>query len=140
MSKKSIKDKPAEPATWNIHGANVPGDPQRNPPIFSLWHMQSPYCVKDCQQPARAAFATKLRELSQLTWMQILEAPRHGSGYEKISRSSMNVRIPANITEDVNIIAFRFCGMAPMIGYRDPFNKSIFHIVWVDPNCKVYNH
>ncbi|MBI5892747.1 MAG: hypothetical protein HZB79_03685 [Deltaproteobacteria bacterium] len=138
--KKSIKDKPISNILLPIHGAKNNSSPQDNPPVFSLWHIKDSHCVKKCVQEEKAAFADKLRELSQLTWMQIMGTQRHGNGYEKIERSAINETIPPHITEDVHIIAFRFYKKAPMIGYRDPLNRSIFHIVWLDREYNVYNH
>lgn len=64
-------------------------------------------------------------------------SPRHGSGYEIISRASLNISLPTHITEDINIIAFRFFGMKPMLGYK---NGAIFHVLWLDRNFKAYPH
>ncbi|WP_300674673.1 hypothetical protein [Desulfoluna sp.] len=64
--------------------------------------------------------------------------PRHGMGYEKIATSSLNTELPAHLSgQDVNLIAFRFNGKAPMVGYRD---KSVFHILWVDRDFTLYDH
>jgi len=75
--------------------------------------------------------------LSQLSWSQLRLAPRHGVGYEIIDRKGFRVAIPQHITDDVNLIAFRFSGKAPMIGYKD---EGIFRIVWLDRAFKVYDH
>jgi len=42
--------------------------------------------VTDCEREAQAAFALTLHRLSQLTWQEIRNAPRHGLGTEKIVR------------------------------------------------------
>lgn len=72
-----------------------------------------------------------------MTWAEINIAPRHGSGHEIISRGAIKFSVPAHITEDVNLLAFRFHGKAPMVGYRD---GAIFYAVWIDPHFKLYNH
>jgi hypothetical protein len=102
---------------------------QQKKPKFSLEHLQDPYCVCRCDKDDRAAFATKLRELSQLTWSEITCSGRHGLGFEKIDRTSIKAPIPEHITDDVNLIAFRFSGKKPMVGYR---SYEIFYIVWCD--------
>jgi hypothetical protein len=112
-----------------------PDDKQR--PKFCLEHVVSGFCVADCTKDQKAAFASRLREMSRLTWQQLRQAGRHGQGYEKIGRDSMKVAIPAHITEDVNLIAFRCFGLAPIIGYK---MRTIFHIVWLDPKFQAYRH
>lgn len=103
--------------------------PQQQPPVFSFRYLSKDYSLEQCTKDEKAALADTLFKLSQLTWSQIESAPRHGSGYEKIARGAIKAAIPAHITEDVNLIAFRFCGKAPMIGYRD---RAIFYIIWLD--------
>ncbi len=78
-----------------------------------------------------------LYQLSQLTWSQIKASPRHGLGYEKIDRNAIKSSIPIHIKDDVNFIAFRFCGMAPMVGYRD---GAVFYIIWLDRDFTLYPH
>jgi hypothetical protein len=78
-----------------------------------------------------------LWKISQLTWLEIMMASRHGLGTEKINSTSIDAVIPSHITEDVTFLAFRFHDKAPMVGYRE---GEIFHIVWIDPKRKVYKH
>ena len=73
-----------------------------------------------------------------MTWQQIFSADKHGLGAEKIFRKSIKVSIPKHITEDVDyFIALRFCGKAPMVGYRI---KDIFRLIWLDRDLTLYNH
>jgi len=106
-------------------------------PIFCLRHLQDPFCVTSCQQDEQAAFAVTLRRLSEMTWAQIRNAPRHGLGTEKIDRSALRAPIPGGITEDVVFLAIRFNGKAPMVGYR---SGQTFHIVWLDRAFTLYPH
>ncbi len=106
-------------------------------PIFSLHYLQNSHCISRCSKAEKAAFADALHRRSQLSWGELKQAPRHGLGYEAISRDSIKTPIPRAITEDVTIIAFRSNGKAPMLGYRD---KAIFHIVWIDRDFTVYDH
>jgi hypothetical protein len=107
------------------------------PPVFCLRYLSPPFCVTDCQPNEQAAFALTLRRLSALTWQQIKGAPRHGLGTEKISRTSIRAPIPAGITEDVDFLAFRFNGKAPMVGFR---SNQVFHVVWLDRVFTLYEH
>jgi hypothetical protein len=109
------------------------------PPIFSL-KINKDYCITRCDKNEKAAFADRLHELSQSTWRDLRQAGRHGQGYEKIDRSDIKGTIPAHVTEDVNIIAFRFSGLKPMAGYRDIKDRRIFHIVWLDKDFTLYKH
>jgi hypothetical protein len=111
--------------------------PEQQPPIFSLRYLEGEYCLTKCDKDDQAAFALKIHRLSKLTWSQIQSQDRHKLGYEKISRDSLKVQVPRFITEEVNIIAFRFSGMKSMLGYRD---GSIFYIIWLDRNFTLYDH
>jgi len=101
-------------------------------------YLHRDYCITSCTDEERLSFVDKMYRLSQLTWSQLRQAPRQGLGYEKIDRESIRVGIPANVTEDVNFIAFRFCGKAPMIGYRS--DDGTFYIIWFDRGFTVYKH
>jgi hypothetical protein len=107
-------------------------------PKFSLEHLRKSHCISNCTKDEKAALADRLHELSQLTWQQIAQCSRKGQGSEIIARSSIGEdSIPACITEDSNIIAFRFFGNAPMVGFRD---AEVFFIVWLDRAFDLYDH
>ena len=89
--------------------------------------------LSDCNDEEKAAFADKLAELSQLSWQQLTQAPRHGLGFEKIDYYQR----PAIIPQDVSILAFRFCGKAAMLGFR--YNR-IFTVIELDRAFKAYDH
>jgi hypothetical protein len=72
-----------------------------------------------------------------LTWNEIISSPRHGVGYEKIAHDAIRSPIPTHIKSDINLIAFRFCAKAPMVGYRE---ENIFHIGWLDRDFTLYSH
>jgi hypothetical protein len=95
------------------------------------------FSVACCQPEDREALSTKLFELSQITWATINSAHRHGLGFEKIARNSLRVTLPAAVTEDATIIAFRYNGKRPMLGYRD---GRIFYILFLDWNFNAYPH
>lgn len=102
---------------------------------FSAWKLRE----MTHEEPTwkEAALTDTLCLLSQMTWAEINRADRHGRGYERIDRSQIKPAIPAHVTDDVNIIAFRFCGKAPMIGYRD---GAVFYILWLNRTFTVYTH
>lgn len=107
------------------------------PPVFCLRYLDKTYGLDSCNKDEKAALASTLYKLSQLSWRQLRLAPRHGVGYKIIDRNSFRVAIPKHITEDVDLIAFRFSGLAPMVGYKD---REIFRIVWLDRAFQVYDH
>ncbi|MGP2880864.1 hypothetical protein [Serratia marcescens] len=112
-------------------------DIDNSPPVFSLRYLQRDFCIDCCEKNEKAAFADKLFKLSKLSWADIRQADRHGLGTEKISRDSIKAAIPAHITPDVDFLAFRFCAKAPMVGYKI---GSVFYILWLDRNFKLYKH
>jgi hypothetical protein len=111
---------------------------QTQPPHFSLEHLSNDkhFTLDTCTKDQKAAFADKLRQLSKLTWAQIMNAGRHGQGLEKISRDSIKSPVPSLYRAE-HFLAFRFFGKAPMVGYRE---GRTFFIIWLDPNFKLYNH
>lgn len=113
----------------------IPAEQQH--PVFSLRYLQGDYCLTKCQEDQKAAFATKMYRLSQLTWSQIQSQDRHKLGYERISKNSIKAPIPNHIKPDVNLLAFRCFGKLPMLGYREGY---VFHVVWLDRNGTLYPH
>ncbi|MBF0508058.1 MAG: hypothetical protein HQK57_03915 [Deltaproteobacteria bacterium] len=120
---------------YRVHDADdTPPDLKK--PIFSLSLLGGDYCLSKCERAEKASFADTLYRLSQLTWVQLRQADKHGLGYEKIERTSINAGIPNSI-KDRSFIAFRFHGKAPMVGYRD---QQVFYVVWIDRDFSLYNH
>lgn len=133
---KRIKDKrPDRAANVKPHGAKTVSNEDRHPK-FSLRMLQGACGLDACEREERAALIDKFAALSQLTWGQIRQAPRHGLGYEKISHTDLNVPVPDDVSGD-NIIAFRFHGLAPMIGVR---REATFYVLWLDRGFIAYNH
>lgn len=137
MSKKGLKATKEKGSRFSARTTDQESTEQQ-PPYFSLRYVSdNKYCISGCELHDKAAFANTLRKLSQLTWVEIKQQPRHALGFEKISRSSINAGIPPHIKEDVQFIAFRFSGKKPMVGYRD---GAVFHIVWFDYDFSLYDH
>lgn len=114
------------------------GSTQHMKPIFSFEKMQrgTGFSIECCDKDNQAAIATKLFELSQLTWADLSASGRHGLGWEKIEKSAIKAPLPP-LTEDVTIYAFRYNGKAPMLGYRD---GRVFYVLLVDHNFTAYDH
>lgn len=96
------------------------------------------YCLTRCTEPERAAFASRIREMSQLTWIQIKGSQRHGQGCEEIPQNQIKgSKIPKGVEEDATLLAFRCVGLAPMVGFRE---GQTFHIIWIDRDFTLYKH
>jgi len=132
-----LQDRGSKPSKVLRERTEQVENPDLKPPLFSFEFLQSPYCVSDCTSEERSSVLSKLRQLSQLTWQQLKQQNRHALGFEIIGRPSFKVAIPQFVTADVNLLAFRAIGMAPMVGYRV---GRVFHILWVDRNFTVYKH
>lgn len=110
------------------------------PPTFSLHYMtlNTGYCLTRCTVHERAAFASRIREMSQLTWIQIKGSGRHGQGCEEIpQRQIRGSKIPTGVHPDATLLSFRCIGTAPMVGFRE---GQMFHIVWIDRDYTLYKH
>jgi hypothetical protein len=112
-------------------------DYNREKPTFCLRFVDTQYCITACDRDDKAALADKMRRMSCMTWNEIIQAPRHGMGFETISRDVIRRPIPAHITDDVTLIAFRFSGLKPMVGYRV---NGMFHVIWFDCRFDLYPH
>jgi hypothetical protein len=111
-------------------------DWRKKPPSFSLQYTVQGYCVADCDQEQKAAFASTLLQLGKRTWIEIQQSDKHGSGSEKIPRYRIKVAIPAHINEDQEFFTVvRFFGRCPMIGY---VHQGVYYIVWLDRNHDCY--
>lgn len=100
--------------------------------------LNSKYCLTQCTEHERAAFASRVREMSQLTWIQIKSSHRHGQGCEEIPQSKISgSKIPSEIKPDATLLSFRCVGTAPMVGFRD---GQTFHILWIDRDYSLYPH
>lgn len=95
------------------------------------------YSVNCCNEEHRAALSSRLFRLSQMTWLEIKNAGRHQLGSEKIPRHAIHVGIPEKVTADTDLLALRYHGKAPMIGFRD---GRIFYIIFLDHTMDVYDH
>jgi hypothetical protein len=73
-----------------------------------------------------------------MTWGEIQRSYRHGGGSEIIPRYRFGKRsFPPEVTEDVNILAVRFHGNAPMVGYRI---DRLFTVLHLDRDFTLYDH
>ncbi|MGL4597490.1 MAG: hypothetical protein ACRCYO_08185, partial [Bacteroidia bacterium] len=107
-------------------------------PIFCLKHLhKGEFGIGGCTETELAAFVKRMHTLSQMTWQQISNAPRHGLGWEKIGQDAIKTGKPQHITPDTNFLVFRFLGLAPFVGYR---NMAVLHILYIDAKFTLYNH
>lgn len=113
------------------------GSTQSLHPKFSFEKMASSHSVSTCEHTEKAALADTLYKLGQMTWAEIMQAGRHQSGCEKIKWSQIKAQGKDAITPDSNVLAFRFSGMKPMIGYR---LDETFYVMWLDRAFNVYDH
>jgi hypothetical protein len=119
--------------------AEEPPDCNTMVPIFSLERVQNgEYCFSKLDRDGKAAFAESVFKRRSLTWNDIQKIDRHGLGFEKIAVSGIKASVPKFITEDQhNLLAFRFSGKCPMVGYRV---KNIFYVLWFDHKFTLYEH
>ena len=106
-------------------------------PVFSFWHMRyrGDGCLSQCEIPARAAVALKLLKISQLTWRDIINAPREGNGFEMMSQESLKVSVPSTISPDVKMMIFRFSGAGRFAGFRE---NDVYHIALISEDHDLY--
>jgi hypothetical protein len=115
-------------------------DPENNPPRFSFRDIvnDSKFSYNSLEREDKVNLINTLNMLGHLIWAQIHTQPRHKSGCEIIPRESLKFTLPGNVPEESNILAFRFSGMATMLGYRSTFGT--FYILAFDTKFKAYKH
>lgn len=102
---------------------------------FSLRYVQDDFCISKCQHEDQLAFIQAMLKRKALRWKDLHSAHKHGLGFEKIK--NIIPTIP-DCVKDNSIIACRFSGKKPMIGFRD---KDVFYVVWFEKNYgDVYKH
>jgi hypothetical protein len=110
-------------------------------PIFCFKYLHPNYNFDNCKKDHKIlkGFIDRIRMLSSMNWRDIQFTGRTASGSEKIARKSIKVSIPPVITQDVDsFISFYFAGTrGRMIGWRE---QSILHVLYLDPDFKVYDH
>ena len=113
--------------------------PEQLPPIFSLEHLQASHCVSViADRSERGLFMDALFTLSRMSWSQINSAPRHGLGTERMPAAQIKAKIPSCVTEDVNLLVFRWKGKLPFVGFRD---GRVLHILWIEQQFgDLYDH
>ena len=131
--------KPKKAAFGKTSGEAITPNPDRMPPIFSFEYMKggNGYSIDCCNDDHRSALASRLFLLTKMSWMEIRNAPRHGLGSETISKTSIKPALPTAVTEDVTLIALRYNGKCPMVGFRD---GRVFHILYLDHSMDCYPH
>lgn len=132
------KAKPRRPA---VQGGGPAREIRRDsgndaPPLFGLSHLARGFTIADCERDEKAALADLLGEMSRRTWHDLILGSRRGTGFEKIARASINVGIPAIVTDDVQLLAIRISQRSRLIGFRA---GAVFQAVWVDPRHRVYD-
>jgi hypothetical protein len=106
-------------------------------PCFCFQYIHPKYNSSSCEDRQIRDLVERLERLSTLTWADITSTQRHGFGSENIERKSFKVEIPPNIPKEATLLALRFSGKNPMVGFRE---KNIFHIVFLDSKFTVYDH
>ena len=113
--------------------------PEQQPPVFSFEYVQRSHCISLMEDRAdRGLLLDALHTLGSMTWSQINSAPRHGLGYEKMPMDKMKAKRPSCVTDDVNLLVFRWKGKLPFVGFRD---GRIFNILWIERSFgDLYDH
>ena len=137
MAKKRIK----APETKQSSRINITESVNydQRAPIFSLERVQAGgFCFSSLDQEHKAQFAESMFKRKSLPWAKVKTLDRHGLGLEKIAKTSIKAALPPFITEDnEDLIALRFHGKKPMVGYRV---RDVFYVLWFDHNFTLYNH
>ena len=138
MPRRTIK-KPKQSVKGRRYKYPIPDSspPIKDNPIFSFHYLRDSHCISRCDKEQKVSFVDKMRTLSKLSWNQIIFAPKHGLGSEKIPRERFLLPIPEFISDDEALLAIRFWERAPMVGIR---RSRIFHIIWFDKDFNVYDH
>ena len=107
-------------------------------PVFCFQYLDPEFGLKNCTDMDKTALVERLVKLSCMTWSQIQKAPRHGLGTELIPIRQLRRPKPSFLSQDTDaLLAFRFHGLAPMLGHRA---QHVFHICFLDAKFTLYDH
>ena len=136
---KKIRDKKLTHSNKRIKEPNtkITGSDTNKYPAFNLTYLAKGYGLDECEPKEKLALLDTFRKLCSLTWGQIRQSGRKGSGSEIIPQNQLNIPLPKNITPEQNILAFRFSGRAPMLGYKDGLT---LYIIAIDRVFTAYDH
>lgn len=137
MAKKRIREPPANKGARFRAAKTVDHDYECI--LFSLERLQGgSYCLSSLDRDDKACFADAIFKRKNFCWKELKGQNRHALGFEKIATDAIQAPIPSFITEDNrNLLAFRFSGKKPMVGYR---LRNIFYILWFDAKFELYKH
>ena len=106
--------------------------------VAQIYALQNGFSIRaKLTKDEKAALSDTLRVLSSMNWSTIGQQNRHKNGYEIIKKQALKRNPPDIVTDDNNIIAFRFYDRAPMVGFRI---LETFYVVWLDRGFKLYKH
>jgi hypothetical protein len=106
-------------------------------PVFCFQYMDSDFGTEKCEKNEKVDVLRKLCQLSQQSWLDLLQKLKIQGGFTTIPREQLRRPTPAHVTEDTPIIKVRFKDAKTLVGYRD---GVVFHIVWIDRDYSLYNH
>lgn len=120
--------------------------PEIDYPVFDFRYLHKDYSLNVNKDKLpdidRASLVNQLYLLSKFSWDDIMLAPRHGIGSEKIAIKSIIPSMPYNVPDDILyyndfFLALRYNGKKSIVGVR---KGSIFYILYIDYNFTVYPH
>jgi hypothetical protein len=137
MGKNKHLKKLSASNTSSLIKVSTPPNYDNFKPAFSFREMkyQGNVCLSVCDDGAKAAIASKLLKLSQLTWGQILSLPRKKLGLEHIPYEEFKISLPPTVTKETTLLVFRFSDPGRIAGYRQ---QDIYHIVAVSSTHALY--
>ncbi len=138
MARNKFKRRRAKSSGKTISAHQQPKESDnKKHPLFGFEHLDKKFCISKCNKDEQAGLADTFRKLGSMTWNDIRLSNRHASGYEKIPATQLKGSLPAHVTEDTHVIAFRFLGKKAMVGYKE---GAVFQLLKVDRNYTVYKH
>lgn len=107
--------------------------------LFSFEKMAAStgYSVSCCEDHHLSALMKKLFQLRATVWRDLKNTHRHGIGTEKIASTAIKPSLPRGISPDTTLLALRYSGRNPVVGYRE---GRYFHVLFIDHNFSVYSH
>ncbi len=140
MAKNSARHQGKIPVPAPSNGMKIKAPPDSEDkdakcPVFSFRHVAKGYDVGDCKDSRdRLAVASRISELSKLTWNELQMSSGHHGGFKH--EPQLKGKGPARMWNDTPI-AFRLRDMKPIIGIRD---GQTFYVLWIDHSMNLYKH
>lgn len=135
MGKKNRRGTPPKDNP-NIKPGPLPDNP--GCPTLSFRLLEKGWGFEDLSPDKAHAFLEKWIKRGNMTWDEIMQAPKHGLGSESLPAKQILPQLPKWMDTNSKLIVLRHFDRLAQVGIR---HSDVFEVVWIEPEYnKLYSH